>query len=124
MHFRLKSGRFISGAFIAHGRPMRRIYIALLLSLALVAAQQGQALHALSHLHGVSGRPSWSASNAAAESICPLCLAFAQLGHLVSAHVAIPAAISVRLQALPESTFSLLASTAPTPRSRGPPALV
>ena len=102
---------------------MRRIHIALLLSLALLMAQQGQALHALSHLHGLSTQ-TWSASDAGTDATCPLCLAFAQLGHLASAHVAIATAHSVNVQSPRHSTPAVLAAAAPTPRSRGPPALV
>lgn len=123
MHFRLKSGSLIARVHRA-GSPMRRIHIALLLSLALLVAQQGQALHALSHLHGLSSTQTWSASDVATDATCPLCLAFAQLGHLASAHVAIQTAISVNLQPPRHSTPSVLAAAAPTPRSRGPPVLL
>ena len=103
---------------------MRKFFIALLLPLLLVIAQQGAALHALSHIHPVSSTQAWTQTESAAEKTCELCLEFSQLGNPVSASLYILALGSVPIESLSDPKYSIIAAGIPTPRSRGPPALL
>jgi hypothetical protein len=105
-------------------RSMRRLALALLFPLLLIA-QQGAFVHSLRHLPGVSGTPkTQNDSHPADDQFCDKCFAFAQIGAAANsatapAFVAAEAflAIGFRLPIAP------IARTA-IPRSRGPPSLL
>jgi hypothetical protein len=98
-----------------------RIRFALLLPLLLVFAQQGAMLHELSHIHaGGSGQVRYE-NDLLAGKFCDTCAAFAQVGNPAAASVAVlPADAPVR-HYVPAPPYSIVASEALPPRSRGPP---
>jgi len=101
--------------------PMRRIHIALLLPLLLALSQQGAMLHELGHLHRLSGVPTWTEMDLAADRICQLCIAFSQVANPASASVPISPSPSAAVQPGSQPDYSIVAADIPTPRSRGPP---
>jgi hypothetical protein len=103
---------------------MSRIRFVLALTLLLVFAQQGAMLHELSHVYR-TGAPALENDRTLLDGkMCETCLAFAQAanpanGTLVTA----PIFAGIR-HISPEPQYSIIATTAPTPRSRGPPILL
>lgn len=108
---------------------MRRFGSALILPLLtlLLLAQQGAALHELSHLH-YGGRQLGAQLRAESGLLdsahCPTCQSFAQVAHPAAGSAmsfVAPAHVSVRSAA---PFYSILTASAPTPRNRGPPRLL
>lgn len=101
---------------------VRRLWIALALSLALVAGQQAAALHALGH---AIERTTQKHDSIPTKSTCDQCLLFAELSGAVAAGVSQLPVVPAEGAPLPAS-IPQGASIAPRLafRSRAPPALL
>jgi hypothetical protein len=103
---------------------MRRSSLSWLLSLLLLLVQHGAVLHELSHLsHGsvAAGASLHPDGHALDGGSCPTCNAFSQVANPVSSHTS---GLSVSLGAslcVPDSSYAVVGTDVPTPRSRGPP---
>jgi hypothetical protein len=103
---------------------MRNLYKALGLLLLLLTAQQGAVVHELSHLTGANHSAIRAESGTAADTICELCPAFAQVVTPAFSHTFhIPLLVRTESSLCPEPRFVGIDATVPRPRSRGPPSL-
>jgi hypothetical protein len=105
--------------------PIRRLLIALLFPLLLIA-QQGAFVHSLEHLPGsASTSKSWQDNRGApADQYCEKCFTFAHIG---AAADCLPAIIGEFAGAFEAIAFRLTIAPFPQariPRSRGPPSLL
>ena len=94
--------------------------LALVLPLLLLFAQQGAMLHELSHIHPGAGQVRYE-NDLRAGKICDICAAFAQVGNPASASVAVLPAVAAVRHYVPAPLYSIVATEALPPRSRGPP---
>ena len=101
---------------------MRKVVITAGLLLLLIAAQQSAVLHGLSHLSRIAS-PEIRVDADQSQQPCELCLAFAQLGNLTTHSIHVSHFSPTPVHRGPEPHYSVIAAQAPTPRSRGPPAL-
>ena len=105
---------------------MRRLRLALLTlsALVLLLAQQGAALHELSHAYYSAQQSGAHLSDDPQQpdtDHCPVCRSFAQVGTSISSSspsLDLPPAARMRV---PARVFSIIGAKAPTARSRGPP---
>jgi hypothetical protein len=104
---------------------LRRLELTLLLPLLLVLAQQGAALHELSHLYysgtAAAGAQLHDSRLLTDRSACTVCLSFAQVATPAAASLATLQAVPAARQPSPEPRYDFPAVAPPTPRSRGPP---
>lgn len=101
---------------------MRHVFKHLSLLLLLIAAQQGAVVHELSHVNRVDNTYLKGVSGAT-DSTCALCPAFAQVNTPAFSHsFDIPLLVRVTLELSAEPLYAVIGTTAPRPRSRGPPA--
>lgn len=103
---------------------MRRLRLALALPLLVLFAQQGAALHELSHVYYSAyavGSELRQDQQLPDDSLCPTCQAFAQVAHpaVGSATVYIPP--SAPFLPAPDPSFRSAGADTLSPRSRGPP---
>jgi hypothetical protein len=101
-----------------------RLGLSWLVSVLLVLAQHGAVLHELGHLNHVSqaaGATLREGGQPADNGICPTCEAFSQVANPAGGAAAHLAAAPPDLAPAPEPSYCIVASSAPTPRSRGPP---
>jgi hypothetical protein len=104
--------------------PMRRLLLALLFPLLLIA-QQGAFVHGLEHLPSGAGTSSQQDErHPAADLYCEKCFTFAQIG--AAADLALALVTSSQLEFYPIGFQLPIAplSQVKAPRSRGPPALL
>jgi hypothetical protein len=103
---------------------MSRIRFILALALLLVFAQQGAMLHELSHVYR-SGSPELKNDATLADGkVCEACLAFAQAANPASGTMLMPPIVAAIRYVSAEPQYSIIATGAPAPRSRGPPILL
>jgi hypothetical protein len=95
--------------------------LALVFPLLLVFAQQGAMLHELSHIYPVGSAQVRYENDLLAGKICDICAAFAQVGNPASASVAVLPAVATVCHYVPAPLYSIVATEALPPRSRGPP---
>jgi hypothetical protein len=104
---------------------MRKLHISIGISLLLLLAQQGAVLHEMTHMVRVGGHAEARLqADTLLEKTCELCLAYSQ--------VANPAGNSVQVAQFEPSACAagsnppcaVTPAAVPTPRSRGPPALL
>jgi hypothetical protein len=103
---------------------MHRRYLSWLVSLLLVLAQHGAALHELGHLSH-SARSEGATLRAGMEllenQLCPTCQAFSQIANPATAR-AIPVGVTpAAIIPASDPRYAIVSAEAPTPRSRGPP---
>jgi len=103
---------------------MRNAYKALGLLLLLLTAQQGAVNHELSHFSN-PGRVEMRVNVAGVvDTTCALCPAFAQVATPAFSHsLQIPLLARTASLLTPAPRSAVVDSTAPRPRSRGPPSL-
>jgi len=100
------------------------MFKALGLLLLLLTAQQGAVVHELSHLTGAGHSQIGAAAQAAADTTCELCPAFAQVITPAFSHsFHLPLLVRSESTVTPEPRFVGVDATVPRPRSRGPPSL-
>ena len=102
---------------------MRRSGFSWIVSLLLLLAQHGALLHELSHLdHAHTAGTTLHESAQRLESgLCLTCEAFSQVTNpATTAALHLPLAPAGLIPG-PDPLYSIVAATAPTPRSRGPP---
>jgi hypothetical protein len=98
-----------------------RLFRSLFVPLLLVIAQQGAALHELSH-YAPTQTTGDSKKQAPRGDICELCLAFAQIGSAApSQAVVAPLLAGLSHELVPVSPVHLEVAQLPAERSRGPP---
>jgi hypothetical protein len=103
---------------------MSRIRVVFALAVLLVVAQQGAMLHELSHVYR-SGAPELQNKATFLDGkLCETCLAFAQAGTAASGTMLLLPLVAVVRHVSPEPQYSIIAASAPAPRSRGPPILL
>lgn len=85
---------------------MRKTWFAIVLSCLLVLVQAGALVHELSHLAGATSASREAPSDPAADTVCSLCLAFAQIAAFAPSSVpalapvgAVPIALAALLPA-------------------------
>lgn len=101
---------------------MKHVFKHLSLLLLLIAAQQGAVVHQLSHVGGVDNTY-FKAASGSADSRCALCPAFAQVNSPAFSHsFDIPLLVRLTLELSAEPLYAVIGTSAPRPRSRGPPA--
>jgi hypothetical protein len=103
---------------------MRRSSLALLLSFLLVFVQHGAVLHELGHLShsDPTGVTALGADpHALNGGSCPTCEGFAQIANPAAAGVPAVAVCPSGCLPTPDPGYAFIATSAPTPRSRGPP---
>jgi hypothetical protein len=104
-----------------HPALTRRL-LAFCLPLLLLLAQQGAVVHALSHLRAPAAASTAKAhQHSQADSACELCLAYAAVGHAVSAQPVVMAQVPLAQVLTDLSAGHSLPADAPAPRSRAPP---
>ena len=100
---------------------MRHLLKHLSVLLLLLLAQQGAVVHELSHLNGATGIE-LSADTGAANTICALCPAFAQVSAPAFSHsFPVPQLGRAAFEPGAKPIFAVIEAAVPTPRSRGPP---
>jgi|ERR1700691_1810129 hypothetical protein len=103
---------------------MRQVFKAAGLLLLLMAAQQGAIVHELSHVSGANRIDLQVQSDGAADKICALCPAFAQVVTPAFSHsFHIPLLVRFALERVLEPQHAAIDDAIPRPRSRGPPSL-
>lgn len=114
-----------SRAILGRMWPMRRLLIALLFPILLIA-QQGAFVHALTHLPGGAGTASSTQddSHPPGDQYCDKCFAFATIGAAVDLPLAVLADIGVALDLIGFRLPVAPACRLWLPRSRGPPSLL
>ncbi|MGA2708200.1 MAG: hypothetical protein ACLQJ0_09010 [Steroidobacteraceae bacterium] len=101
---------------------MRHVCKALCLWLLLIAAQQGAAVHEVSHLATLSGIGATLDGGDSADRNCSLCPAFAQAVTPAFSHAFhIPPLVRADVARTPAAQYAAVTAAVPTPRSRGPP---
>jgi hypothetical protein len=105
-------------------RRMSRIRFVLALALLLVFAQQGAVLHELSHVYRTGAPALESDATLLDGKMCEACLAFAQAANPATGTLLVAPIVAAVRHVSPETQYSIIATTAPTPRSRGPPILL
>jgi hypothetical protein len=101
---------------------MRRVYQLLCLLLLMTLAQQGAAVHELSHFHGIDTIDVRADAGGVADSTCALCPAFAQAVTPAFSHsFHIPVLLCANVDRSAEPEYPAVTAAVPTPRSRGPP---
>lgn len=124
---RLKTAR--SSASLTTVRQLRSFlmtpaYQALCLVVLLVAGQQGALLHEIGHLAEL-GRSTETPSQHATEPACALCPAYAQAATPAFDHsFVLPSLVLVRSDEAGAPPIRMVGAAVPTPRSRGPPAVL
>jgi hypothetical protein len=103
---------------------MGRIRFILALALLLVFAQQGAMLHELSHVYRTGAPALENDATLLDGKMCETCLAFAQAGNPASGTLLEAPVVAVIRHVSPDPQYSIIATAAPTPRSRGPPTLL
>jgi hypothetical protein len=102
---------------------MRRSGFSWIVSLLLLLAQHGAVLHELSHLDRshTTGTALHDDSQRLESGLCLTCEAFSQVTNpATAAALHLPLAPAALIPS-PDPLYSVVAATAPTPRSRGPP---
>jgi hypothetical protein len=102
---------------------MGRIRFVLALLLLLVFAQQGAVLHELSHVYRTGAPALGNDATLLDGKLCETCLAFAQAGNPASGAILVAPIVAAIRHVSSEPQYSIIAATAPAPRSRGPPTL-
>ena len=101
-----------------------RIRSVLALALLLVFAQQGAMLHELSHVYRTGAPALENDATLLDGKLCETCLAFAQAANPATGTMLMAPIVAVIRHVSPEPQYSIIAATAPAPRSRGPPTLL
>jgi hypothetical protein len=116
----------VSGAVLAEfsGADMRRFRFVFALALLLVFAQQGALLHELSHVYRTGTAELNNEATVPDGTLCATCLAFAQAANPASGALIVPPVVAAVRHVSPNPEFSIIAASAPAPRSRGPPILL
>lgn len=114
------SGRIASGRRV----HMSRIRFVLTLALLLVFAQQGAMLHELSHVYRTGATELKNDATLLDGKVCETCLAFAQAANPASGTMFMPPVVAATRYVSAEPQYSIIATGAPAPRSRGPPILL
>jgi hypothetical protein len=103
---------------------MRRLSVSWILALSLVFAQHGAVLHELGHLvhqQRTEGTTLRADLQLLDHSPCLICEAFAQVANPAAAGVANLPLCPAAVIPTPAPCYGVVATDAPTPRSRGPP---
>ncbi len=101
---------------------MRHACKALCLWLLLIAAQQGAAVHEVSHFSRLVGIDARLDSGDSADRNCSLCPALAQAVTPAFSHAFhIPPLVRADVARTPAAQYAAVTAAVPTPRSRGPP---
>lgn len=101
---------------------MRKLHISLGLALLLLLAQHGAVLHEVSHICRVGTNiDAQMHADTFLEKTCDLCYAFSQVANPAGNSVAGIQLEPASCTAAPGNSAALIATHAPTPRSRGPP---
>lgn len=103
---------------------MSRNRVVLALALLLVFAQQGAILHELGHVYRTSAPALRNYATLPHGKMCETCLAFAQAANPASGTQSMPPAVAATRYVSPVPQYSIIATGAPAPRSRGPPLLL
>ena len=116
----------VASGRIAPGRRvhMSRIRFVFALAILLVFAQQGAMLHELSHVYRTGATELKNDVTLLDGKVCETCLAFAQAANPASGTQSMPRAVAASRYISPEPQYSIIATGAPAPRSRGPPFLL
>ncbi len=103
---------------------MRTFFGRLLLAVLLLLAQQGVALHGLSHVAAAAAQAQTEGDHepSGAADPCTLCLAFSQAAAALAAEATPPSLLAgLAFHAAPGPLESRATPRLPAPRSRGPP---
>lgn len=103
---------------------MSRIRFVLGLALLLIFARQGAMLHELSHVYRTGAPELKNGTTFLDGKLCEVCLAFSQVANPASGTMALPPVVVISHHVSPEPEYSIIAASAPAPRSRGPPTLI
>ena len=103
---------------------MSRIRFALTLALLLVVTRQGAMLHELSHVYRTGAPELKDSATFLDGKLCEVCLAFSQGANPASGTMSLPPVVRAAHHVSPEPKYSIIAASAPAPRSRGPPVLI
>jgi hypothetical protein len=103
---------------------MSRIRFVLALALLLAFAQQGAVLHELSHVYRTGAPALENDATLFDGKMCETCFAFAQAANPASGTLLVAPIVAALRHISPQFQYSIIAGTAPVPRSRGPPILL
>lgn len=101
-----------------------RLALGLALPLLVLLAQQGAALHELSHVYYAGqtlGSQLHQDQQLPDDSLCPTCQSFAQVAHSAVGAPAVSVPPSSTYLPASSAAHPTLSADAPSPRSRGPP---
>jgi hypothetical protein len=105
--------------------PMRaRLFLAVLLPVLLLVAQQNAMLHELGHAAGSPARTQRQDKQIPPGTACDKCVVFAHLSGAVAPDAPALKQPLLAYEAVSRRTVSLASTEVPTARSRGPPSIL